>query len=56
MKHNSLFKTKVALAALRSGADLLRTADRFGVAPAEVEAWVAQFEAWTRHWARRAWR
>lgn len=56
MKRNSLFKARVALAALETGADLANTAARFGVAPAEVQAWAAQFQAWTRHWARRAWR
>lgn len=56
MKRNSLFKATVALAALQSGGDIAHTADRFGVALIEVEVWIAQFQAWTSRWARRAWR
>lgn len=55
MKRNSLFKAKVALAALQPGGDVARTADRFGVTLVEVEIWVAQFQIWARRWARRAW-
>jgi transposase-like protein len=54
MKLNPLFKAKVALAASRPGADTTFVALRFGVAVADVEAWIAQLEAWRLRLARRA--
>ena len=59
MTRNTVFKAKVALAALEADADWARIARRYGVALSDIEDWTRQFHAAERQWsqktARRDW-